>query len=334
MMKKMVVKLLVTVTAVSLMASSFCGCNTSGNDVGTGSEVLSEIGSEIDSSAVTNDSLATSEESTEEKVSEEASDTSEEATEESSETSEETSEETTETPTEETTEEPSEELPAYTVEDMSATMYAQKPVNVRSGPSTDYDKIGGLSKNQEVTVTGKASTGWYRISYNGIDGFVAASYLGNEKVVEPTTEQPPSEQPPSEQPPSDPPSGGENMEDGVFLYPALLDEINAFRRECGRTEVTWNSSKEAEAIARAEYVGLNRAINHDGMPADAMAEVVCCMNGHSDAEGMTAIWNAYMKSDGHRSSIAWELNTSCVVATYRYVSDFGLHQYYNVIIFY
>jgi len=71
------------------------------------------------------------------------------------------------------------------------------------------------------------------------------------------------------------------------------------------------------------------------MPADAMAEVVCCENGFTDAQGMGFIWDSYMKSDGHRSSIAWELNTSCVVATYRDYDDFmGYSTYYNVIIFY
>lgn len=86
-----------------------------------------------------------------------------------------------------TTEEPAStvepEAPSYTVEAMSATLYAQQAANVRSGPSTDYEVIGSLSLNKEVVVTGKASTGWYRISYNGGEGFVANSLLGSEKVV-------------------------------------------------------------------------------------------------------------------------------------------------------
>ncbi len=74
-------------------------------------------------------------------------------------------------------------LPEYTVTEMSAVLYAQKASNVRSGPSTDYDVIGGLAINTEVTVVGKASTGWYQISYGGIEAFVAGSLLKDTPVV-------------------------------------------------------------------------------------------------------------------------------------------------------
>ena len=66
---------------------------------------------------------------------------------------------------------------------MSATMYAQRAVNVRDLPDTSGNKIGGLSTNQEVSVTGQCNeTGWYRISYNGSEAFVSDKYLGDSKV--------------------------------------------------------------------------------------------------------------------------------------------------------
>jgi hypothetical protein len=85
------------------------------------------------------------------------------------------------------------EEPAYTVTDMSAVLYAQTDSNVRKGPSTDYEVIGGLATNQEVTVTGRADTGWYRIEYNGGEGFVAGSLLKEEKVVIPEHEPTPAD---------------------------------------------------------------------------------------------------------------------------------------------
>lgn len=67
---------------------------------------------------------------------------------------------------------------AYTYTDMSKTMYAKSAVNVRSLPSTSGTRLGSLSKNQEVAVTGQCNeTGWYRISYNGGEGFVSNKYL-------------------------------------------------------------------------------------------------------------------------------------------------------------
>ena len=87
----------------------------------------------------------------------------------------------TETEVAETTE--AQEEAAFTVKEMSATKYAKQSVNVRKGPSADYEKFGGLSTNQKVTVTGQADNGWYRIEYNGAEGFVSNKYLSDQKVT-------------------------------------------------------------------------------------------------------------------------------------------------------
>ena len=96
--------------------------------------------------------------------------------------------EVTETEEQETTE--TEEESPYSYTDMSATMYAQRTVNVRDLPDTSGNKVGGLSTNQEVSVTGQCNeTGWYRISYNGSEAFVSDKYLGESKVeVQQTTQ--------------------------------------------------------------------------------------------------------------------------------------------------
>lgn len=79
----------------------------------------------------------------------------------------------------------------YTVESMSGTMYATLSLNVRKGPSTDFAKIGTLNEGQAVTVTGRASTGWYEIDFNGQKGYVSNAYVTTEepakKPVEVTT---------------------------------------------------------------------------------------------------------------------------------------------------
>lgn len=75
------------------------------------------------------------------------------------------------------------ELPAYTVTDMTAFMYAQTDCNVRSGPSTDYEVIGYIALNQGVNIIGRADTGWYKIDYSGMDAFVSDSLLAETQVV-------------------------------------------------------------------------------------------------------------------------------------------------------
>ena len=76
-----------------------------------------------------------------------------------------------------------EQQSTYSFTDKSATMYAQSSVNVRDLPDTNGNKVGGLSTNQEVSVTGQCNeTGWYRINYNGDTAYVSNSYLGDSKV--------------------------------------------------------------------------------------------------------------------------------------------------------
>ena len=101
------------------------------------------------------------------------------------EATEEVVEEETETVKEETTEVVAEEPTSpYSYTDLSQTMYAQSTVNVRDLPEQSGGKLGSLTTNQEVTVTGQCNeTGWYRISYNGSEGFVSNSYLGSEQVA-------------------------------------------------------------------------------------------------------------------------------------------------------
>ncbi len=58
-------------------------------------------------------------------------------------------------------------------------------VNVRKEPSADHEKLGSLTAGQKVTVTGQADTGWYRIDYNGMEGYVSDKYLSDQKVSAP-----------------------------------------------------------------------------------------------------------------------------------------------------
>lgn len=63
-------------------------------------------------------------------------------------------------------------------------MYAQGNVNTRSGPSQDFEKVGGLSVNQEVKVTGKSKeTGWYEIEVNGSKQYVSDKFLADSKIT-------------------------------------------------------------------------------------------------------------------------------------------------------
>lgn len=73
--------------------------------------------------------------------------------------------------------------PVYTITDVSMLLYAASKANVRSGPDKNEAKLGTLSTNEEVNVTGEVGNGWYRIQYNGGEGYVKASLLSAEKQI-------------------------------------------------------------------------------------------------------------------------------------------------------
>ena len=71
------------------------------------------------------------------------------------------------------------------------TVYATGTVNIRSGPSTETEKVGSLSRGQSVTRTG-VGTGdyakWSRVELeDGTTVYIASSYLSTTKPTSQTT---------------------------------------------------------------------------------------------------------------------------------------------------
>lgn len=56
------------------------------------------------------------------------------------------------------------------------TVTIKENLNMRSGPSTSYGKVGYIKKNTVVTST-EQSNGWYKIKHNGVSGWVIGNYV-------------------------------------------------------------------------------------------------------------------------------------------------------------
>lgn len=78
------------------------------------------------------------------------------------------------------------------IEPLDTTMYSRGTVNVRTGTSSTTAKLGTLTLNQSVTVTGQSkSTNWYRITLSdGQTGYVHPDYLSTTKTE---VKQPPKQ---------------------------------------------------------------------------------------------------------------------------------------------
>lgn len=167
---------------IAILTLTMAACNTSAvttsEDISSGSENAEVASSEEDSVDSQENSVEekteVSEQTSEEDVKEEQDSSKEDASD-----SENNSEEASEA--EEVSEEEEESVePEFTVEEYNAVLFVKKAVNVRKGPSTDYEKIGGLNKGDQIQITGIADTGWYQIQYNGATAYVASSYLMDE----------------------------------------------------------------------------------------------------------------------------------------------------------
>lgn len=69
-----------------------------------------------------------------------------------------------------------------TLEEIEAVMYVSiDSLNVRAEPNSDCEILGTVTPEDEVTVTGKCSNGWYRIDFEGKKGYCFGGYLSADK---------------------------------------------------------------------------------------------------------------------------------------------------------
>ena len=61
-------------------------------------------------------------------------------------------------------------------------MYSKTSLNIRKGPSTDFDKVGCFNINDEIKITGVCDNGWSRVDYNGQEVYVSTKYLSDKKI--------------------------------------------------------------------------------------------------------------------------------------------------------
>lgn len=81
-----------------------------------------------------------------------------------------------------------------TFTEVNETVYATGTVNLRSGPSTDDEKVGALNKNQSVTRIGIGTgdyASWSKVKLSdGSEVYVASKYLTTTKPVSQSSSKP------------------------------------------------------------------------------------------------------------------------------------------------
>lgn len=174
-MKKIMKKTVV----VLLLCLLLCACGQPAQPV---AEVTGTTESQVEETEAVSETESVVEETVVESVTEEASEEIEQevvATEEAeTETTEAVTEETVTIGSETGDSKETEKAPIVVTRlEEPKTLYATMALNIRRGPSTDYDKAGSLAMAEAVTALGQADTGWYFFMKDGQAVYASGKYL-------------------------------------------------------------------------------------------------------------------------------------------------------------
>ncbi len=67
--------------------------------------------------------------------------------------------------------------------DVTKTMYATKKINIRKGPSTDFESVGMLKEGEAIEAIGQDKDGWYEVKYKDQVVFASNLYLTDTEPV-------------------------------------------------------------------------------------------------------------------------------------------------------
>ena len=110
---------------------------------------------------------------------------------------------------------------------------ASARLNVRSGPGTEYEKVGTLKRGQVIDVV-SLDNGWYEINYKRKTGYVCATYV---KVIDTSITT----------------YDGEDKE----LALSIFNRVNEYRVSIGLQELTWSDKLYNVAHVRATEIYTN-----------------------------------------------------------------------------
>lgn len=316
-MKRVKCIILIAILTLTMAACNMSAVTTS-EDISSGSEntevVSAEDGSEDSQESSVKEDREVSEQASEEDVAEEQDSSKEDASD-----SENNSEEASEAEEVSEEEEESEE-PEFTVEEYDAVLFVKKAVNVRKGPSTDYEKIGGLNKGEQIQVTGIADTGWYQIQYNGATAYVASSYLMDEASYQAmiaeeeaaalaAQQQAAAEQAAAEQAAAEQAAQQQQVAQGDYKA-QVVALMNQERANAGVGGISQNASLDAVAQIRAQEIAQSfshtrpngtscfTVLGENGIAYNYAGENIAA--GYGDPASVMSGW---MNSPGHRANI-------------------------------
>ncbi|MBQ7972868.1 MAG: SH3 domain-containing protein [Lachnospiraceae bacterium] len=217
----------------------------------------------------------------------------------------------------------------YSVEELDVTLYVKQAVNVRKGPSRDYEKTGVLNKGDSVKVTGLTDNGWYRIVCGTGEAFVSGEYLLDENEYAALRE--------AEQASEREDSVVVFTDDFTGMQSEVLELMNAYRRENGLEPLVL--SEETDYAAEIRAMEIAEVFSHtrpDGTTCFTVlseADITYRTAAENIASGYVtpeSVMNGWMNSEGHKQNILNPAFTHVGIGIYPMADGTG---YYWVQIF-
>lgn len=200
--------------------------------------------------------------------------------------------------------------PEYTVEEYEAELYVTKPVNIRKGPGTEYERVGALNKGDKVLVNGKSGE-WYRFEVNNQTVFSNSSFFAdetayNEMLAKEETDLIAAQ----EQANADlnQARAAAMASPDLEFKEEVLRLVNVERANAGLPPLTEDATLDSKAKIRADE--LPSSFSHtrpDGSSCftvlDGVSWTTCGENIAAGQRTPQEVVNDWMNSEGHRANI-------------------------------
>jgi uncharacterized protein YkwD len=192
-------------------------------------------------------------------------------------------------------------LDDYVIEETEGEYVLIKSAVVRSGPSTDFDKLGQLQADIVVEITGTTDNGWFQFEYDSVDGYINQKFfMDKETYDEEIALNESGEENQSEE------NNKEQTES--TLASQIVAICNEYRVAEGLEPLTEDPELDALAQIRAEeivvYFEHERPDGSDCFTV--MKDYKCTLCGENIAAGQgnpKEVVDAWMDSEGHRANI-------------------------------
>ena len=192
-------------------------------------------------------------------------------------------------------------LDDYVIEETEGEYVLIKSAVVRSGPSTDFDKLGQLQADIVVEITGTTDNGWFQFQYDSVDGYINQKFfMDKETYDEVIALNESGEENQSEE------NNKEQTES--TLASQIVAICNEYRVAEGLEPLTEDPELDALAQIRAEeivvYFEHERPDGSDCFTV--MKDYKCTLCGENIAAGEgnpKEVVDAWMDSEGHRANI-------------------------------